>query len=301
MSQPILVVMAAGMGSRYGGLKQIDPLGPNGQVILDYSIYDARRAGFGKVVFIIKPELQDTFEEVVGQKIRAVMEVAYAFQTTENLPDGLVCPQGRTKPLGTAHAVWCAAQAVGDAPFAVINADDFYGADAFRAIYDFLAQPHAAIDHYCMVGYAVENTLTENGTVSRGVCTVNDEGHLCHIVERTKIATQGEKIIFTDGEGGEIAYDTPVSMNLWGFPAQFMGQLTDCLHDFFATKLQTDPMKAECYLPTAVSQQMEAEVAHVTVLSTEARWFGVTYQEDKPTVQQTLLDLTAAGIYPAQF
>ncbi len=298
--QPVLVVMAAGLGSRYGGLKQIDPLGPSGQVILDYSIFDAHRAGFRKVIFIIKPELQDTFEEVIGTRTRKRMAVQYAYQTTALLPQGLTCPEGRTKPLGTAHAVWCAMEAVAGAPFAVINADDFYGAHAFAAIYDFLCDDQQG--SYCMVGYPVENTLTEHGTVSRGVCTVDNTHHLTDICERTKISRQADgTIVFTDAEGGSIPQGTPVSMNLWGFSDSFADQLTAELHAFFAGKLQTDLMKAECYLPTAVESQIRANKAQVSVLHTDAHWFGVTYQEDKPLVQQILLDLTEQGFYPTDF
>ena len=196
MANPVLVIMAAGMGSRYGGLKQIDPIGPNGQILLDYSIYDAHRAGFDRVVFIIRPELHEAFEDAIGKKARRFMQVDYAYQTLDNLPDGLTAPEGREKPLGTAHAVWCAKELTAGCPIAVINADDFYGADAFRKMYDYLS---AAQDddkfRYCMVGYQVENTLTENGTVSRGVCTADENGLLAHIIERTAIHRDADGII----------------------------------------------------------------------------------------------------------
>ncbi|MBR3866949.1 MAG: nucleotidyltransferase [Butyricicoccus sp.] len=299
--QPVLVVMAAGMGSRYGGLKQIDPLGPNGQIILDYSLFDARRAGFERVVFIIKPELEEAFEQAIGRKARAFMQVDYAYQTLETLPADLTAPEGRIKPLGTGHAVWCAAPLI-DAPFAVINADDFYGADAFAQIFDFLSR--TADDEkyrYCMVGYPVENTLTENGTGSRGVCTADADGYLADIVERTKISRDADGVIrFTDGEGGEIAEGTPVSMNLWGFTPSFMAELDGMLHEFFGNKLQTDLMKAEFYLPSAVDALIRAGRATAKVLTTSARWFGVTYQEDKPTVQGALRRMTEDGIYPSE-
>ena len=299
-NRPVLVVMAAGMGSRYGGLKQIDPLGPNGQIILDYSLFDARRAGFERVVFIIKPELEEAFEQAIGRKARRFMRVDYAYQTLDRLPAGLTAPEGRVKPLGTGHAVWCAAGQV-DAPFAVINADDFYGADAFAQMFGFLSQ--TADDEkyrYCMVGYPVENTLTENGTVSRGVCTTDAEGFLSDIVERTKIAREADGVIrFTDGAGGPIAEGTPVSMNLWGFTPSFLRELDGMLADFFAGKLQDDPMKAEFYLPSAVDVLIVAGKATARVLTTSARWFGVTYQEDKPTVQAALRHMTETGDYPA--
>lgn len=300
MNQPILVIMAAGMGSRYGGLKQIDPLGPHGQIILDYSIYDAYRAGFRRVVFIIKPELEEAFEKAIGHKARRFMQVDYVYQTLSALPSDLSVPEGREKPLGTGHAIYCVKNTV-DAPFAVINADDFYGADAFTKIYNFLA--HTTDDdkyRYCMVGYAVENTLTENGTVSRGVCTADADGFLSDIVERTKIARDSDGVIrFTDGEGGEIPLGTPVSMNLWGFTPSFLRELDTQLHDFFASKLHSDPMKAEFYLPAAVDTLITKGKATAKVLTTQSKWFGVTYQADKPNVQRTLCAMTEAGEYPA--
>ena len=195
MANPVLVIMAAGMGSRYGGLKQIDPIGPNGQILLDYSIYDAHRAGFDRVVFIIRPELHEAFEDAIGKKARRFMQVDYAYQTLDNLPDGLTAPEGREKPLGTAHAVWCAKELTAGCPIAVINADDFYGADAFRKMYDYLASAQDDDKfRYCMVGYQVENTLTENGTVSRGVCTADENGLLAHIIERTAIHRDDQTI-----------------------------------------------------------------------------------------------------------
>ncbi len=300
MNQPILVIMAAGMGSRYGGLKQIDPLGPNGQIILDYSIYDAYRAGFRRAVFIIKPELEEAFEQAIGQKARRFMQVDYVYQTLSALPQDLTAPEGREKPLGTGHAIYCVKDVV-DAPFAVINADDFYGADAFAKMYDFLA--HTEDDdkyRYCMVGYAVENTLTENGTVSRGVCTADADGFLSDIVERTKIAREADGVIrFTDGAGGEIAAGTPVSMNLWGFTPSFLKELDAQLHDFFRERLPQDPMKAEFYLPSAVDTLITEGKATAKVLTTSAKWFGVTYQADKPNVQETLRRMTESGSYPA--
>lgn len=298
---PALVVMAAGMGSRYGGLKQIDPLGPNGQIILDYSIYDAYRAGFSRVVFIIKPELKDAFENAIGAKARKYMQVDYAFQTLDNLPDDLSAPAGREKPLGTGHAVWCAGDLL-DVPFAVINADDFYGADAFQKMYDFLSQTEDDDKYrYCMVGYKVENTLTDNGTVSRGVCTADENGYLASIIERTAIARAADgKIHFSENgaDAGVIADGTPVSMNLWGFTPSFMRELTAQLRDFFAEKLPQNPEKGEFYLPAAVDTLIQRGKATAKLLTTDARWFGVTYREDKPTVQAALKDLTDAGAYP---
>ena len=238
MANPVLVIMAAGMGSRYGGLKQIDPIGPNGQILLDYSIYDAHRAGFDRVVFIIRPELHEAFEDAIGKKARRFMQVDYAYQTLDNLPDGLTAPEGREKPLGTAHAVWCAKELTAGCPIAVINADDFYGADAFRKMYDYLASAQDDDKfRYCMVGYQVENTLTENGTVSRGVCTADENGLLAHIIERTAIHRDADGVIRYDADGdapaGEIAPGTPVSLNLWGFTPSFLPSLDDGLRRVF--------------------------------------------------------------------
>lgn len=304
MEKPILVVMAAGMGSRYGGLKQIDPVGPQGQIILDYSIYDAHRAGFARVVFIIRPELEQAFEAAIGRKARRLMQVDYAYQTLDRLPAGLTAPGGRQKPLGTAHAVWCAGDLAAGAPIAVINADDFYGADAFRKVYDYLCTAEDDDRYrYCMVGYRVENTLTENGTVSRGVCTVDENGCLTGIVERTAIsrAADGRIVYAADGDApaGEIAAGTPVSMNLWGFTPSFLPALTDGLRRFFAETLPHNPLKGEYYLPFAVDDLIGAGRASARVLPTDARWFGVTYREDKPVVCAAIAGMTAQGAYPA--
>lgn len=303
MQKPVLVIMAAGMGSRYGGLKQIDPVGSGGQIILDYSIYDAHRVGFERVVFIIRPELHEAFERAIGQKARRFMQVEYAYQTLDRLPAGLAAPAGREKPLGTAHAVWCAKELAGGCPIAVINADDFYGADAFRQIYAYLSS--AADDEkyrYCMVGYRVENTLTENGTVSRGVCTADGDGFLTSIVERTAIAraADGAIVYAADGDApaGAIPEGTPVSMNLWGFTPSFLPALDQGLRRFFAEKLPLNPMKGEYYLPFAVDELIEAGRASAKVLTTDARWFGVTYREDKPVVSAAIADMTRRGEYP---
>ena len=269
MNKPVLVIMAAGMGSRYGGLKPIAPIGPNGQIILDYSVYDAHRAGFERVVFIIRPELHEAFEQAIGAKARRFMQVDYAYQTLDRLPEGLKAPEGREKPLGTAHAVWCAKELTEGCPIAVINADDFYGADAFRKMYDYLSQ--AEDDdrfRYCMVGYQVENTLTENGTVSR------------------------------DAPAGEIAPGTPVSLNLWGFTPSFLPSLDEGLRTFFAEKLPENPMKGEYYLPFAVDALIKAGKATAKVLKTSARWYGVTYREDKPVITAAVSQMTADGEYP---
>ena len=297
---PALVVMAAGMGSRYGGLKQIDPLGPNGQIILDYSVYDAYKAGFSKVIFIIKPELEKAFEDAIGKKARKYMDVEYAFQTLENLPDGLKAPEGRVKPLGTGHAVYCAANLL-NVPFAVINADDFYGADAFKCMAEFLSTAKDDDKYrYCMVGYKVENTLTENGTVSRGVCSKDENGFLSSIIERTAIKRDDDGVIrfSQDDESGIIEEGTPVSMNMWGFTPSFAKELKHMLFDFFQNTLPKKPEKAEFYLPYAVDTLIHEGKATAKLLTTDSKWFGVTYREDKPSVMKSLSDMTNAGIYP---
>lgn len=299
MSQPVLVVMAAGMGSRYGGLKQIEPVGPQGQIILDYSIFDAYRAGFRKVVFIIRKELEQAFEETVGKRAHALMDVQYVYQTTDNVPKGLVVPSDRQKPLGTAHAVWCAKPAV-DGAFAVINADDFYGADAFAKIYDYLKD--AKDDEkmrYCMVGYNIEKTLSESGTVSRGVCTADENSMLSSIEEKMKIARCEDGII-RDGET-VINDGTIVSMNLWGFTNSFFDELTSELIDFITNKLAENPLKGECYLPFVVGDLIEKGHATAKVLETKASWFGVTYKEDKSLVVEAIASMTQKGEYPAEF
>ncbi len=298
MQKPILVIMAAGLGSRYGGLKQLDPVGPENQAILEYSVYDAKRAGFEKAVFIIRPELEGPFEEVIGSRVRKYVSVEYAYQTTDNLPEGLKAPEKRTKPLGTAHAVWCAGKHTEGCPIAVINADDFYGADAFQKIYDYLSIARDGEKYeYCMVGYKVENTLTDNGTVARGECSTDENGFLKSIIERTSISRRPDSRIMYDGEG-EIKEGSLVSMNLWGFTPSFLPLLDEGLKGFFDMKLKTDPMKAEYFLPSAVDALIKAGRANVKVLSTDARWFGVTYKEDKPFVRDAILELTEKGIYP---
>lgn len=305
MNTPVLVVMAAGMGSRYGGLKQIDPVGPTGQIILDYSVYDAYRAGFRRVVFIIKPELREAFESTIGKRASRHMQVDYVYQTFDRLPEGLTAPEGRKKPLGTGHAVYCVREVV-DAPFAVINADDFYGADAYRKVFDHLSRLDGEdpVHRCCMAGYRVENTLTENGTVARGVCAVDDAGMLTSIVERTKIFRGADGVIRyeADGDdpGGVIPEGTPVSMNIWGFPRGYLDELEGMLREFFDGSLKQNPEKAEIYLPNTVDELTRSGRATAQVLHTDARWFGVTYREDKPTVMEAIEKMTGEGLYPRE-
>lgn len=299
MANPVLVVMAAGMGSRYGGLKQIDPVGPNGQIIMHYSIYDAWKAGFRRVVFIIKEELLDAFRERIGNAAEKLMQVDYVFQSPDKLPEGCTMPEGRTKPLGTGHAIYCVRGVVSE-PFAVINADDFYGAQAFQCLYDYLKDAQDDDKYrYCMVGYRVENTLTENGTVSRGICEADENGYLADIVERTAISRDANGVI-SDPEAGEIAEGTLVSMNMWGFTPSFLDELEIGLHTFMTDELPKNPAKGEYYLPFAVDHLIQNGQATAKVLQTSAQWYGVTYKEDKPVVVDALRRMTEAGLYPAE-
>lgn len=299
MANPVLVVMAAGMGSRYGGLKQIDPVGPNGQIIMHYSIYDAWKAGFRRVVFIIKEELLDAFRERIGNAAEKLMQVDYVFQSPDKLPEGCTMPEGRTKPLGTGHAIYCVRGVVNE-PFAVINADDFYGAQAFQCLYDYLKNAQDDDKYrYCMVGYRVENTLTENGTVSRGICEADENGYLADIVERTAISRDANGVI-SDPEAGEIAEGTLVSMNMWGFTPSFLDELETGLRTFMTDELPKNPAKGEYYLPFAVDHLIQNGQATAKVLQTSAQWYGVTYKEDKPVVVDALRRMTEAGLYPAE-
>lgn len=299
MSEPILVIMAAGMGSRYGGLKQIDPVGSHGELIIDFSIYDALRAGFKKVVFIIKKADESDFKQAIGDRIAKVIDVAYAYQELDNLPNGYKIPEGRIKPWGTAHAILCAKDVV-DAPFAVINADDYYGPSAFKAIYDFLksSTPEEAY-HYAMVGYTLSNTLTDHGHVARGVCTAID-GKLHSITERTHIAKHEGQAQFLEGDTWTpIDEQSIVSMNLWGFTPSLFEEIEKGLASFLDTSLETNPLKCEYFLPTVVDTLIHSGRATATVLHSTDRWYGVTYKEDKPVVVEAIKSLQAEGIYPA--
>lgn len=298
MGNPTLVVMAAGMGSRYGGLKQIDPVSKNGNIIMDYSIFDAHKAGFRDVVFIIKEELQDIFEEVVGEKTRKFMNVKYAFQSTKKYGNGRVLPE-RTKPLGTGHAILCIKD-VCDTPFVAINADDYYGPEAFKLIYDFLSEKKDASYEYAMVGYNVENTLTENGYVSRGVCATDEQSNLTDIVERLEVGFIGGEPAYTEDKGEthvKLPFKTPVSMNMWGFTSEFLDEVEAEFEKFLDVKLPTNEMKAEFLLPEVVDNLIKKEKASVKVLKTDDKWYGVTYKEDKPVIEQAILEKTEQGFY----
>jgi len=298
MIKPTLIIMAAGMGSRYGGLKQIDPVGPSLEKIVDYSVYDAIKAGFGRIVFVIKEEMQELFKEQVGNQIAAAIPVDYVYQRLEELPEGLSPAAGRIKPWGTAHAVYCCREIIHE-PFAVINADDFYGEDAYARIAGFLRESGGgAIQHACMVGYNIENTLTDHGSVTRGVCVISDEGYLQGIAERTQIERKNGEILDTDDDGvAVIAPGTVVSMNFWGFTPSVMLELETYLKRFFI-KNQGNLKSAEFYLPVFVNELVEDGKSEVKVLETSAKWFGVTYREDKAAVQKAIRDLVKAGKYP---
>ena len=286
MKEPILVVMAAGMGSRYGGLKQIDPVGEYGEIIIDFSLYDAVKAGFKRAVFIIKEEMEKDFKEIIGDRISKIMEVHYAYQRNDDLPIGYQMPKGRIKPWGTGHAVLCCREFI-DAPFAVINADDFYGQEAFSKIYRFLCETEDSDQYdYAMVGYVLENTLTENGHVARGVCETEDR-YLKNIVERTHIERRGDSAEFTE-DGGEtwtaIPRKSTVSMNLWGFTPSMIEELKKRFPAFLDSVLAEDPLKGEYFLPTVVNELLMEQKVTVRVLHSQDKWYGVTYRKAKPGV-----------------
>lgn len=302
VSDPVLVIMAAGMGSRYGGLKQIDPVGACGEKIIDYSLFDARRAGFKKAVFIIKEELLPDFQEAVFAKASQYMEIQWVFQKLEDIPEGFAVPEGRVKPWGTGHAALTAARVLGDAPYAVINADDFYGREAFAKMYAFLqqAQDGAKLD-FAMVGFYLQNTVTENGYVSRGVCQVED-GKLQGITERTHIEQREDGIAYTEDEGETwtpLAPHTVVSMNMWGFTPGFTPALERDFRRFFQEDVPGNPLKAEFFLPFVVNDLLAQDKAQVTVLSSEDKWYGVTYHQDKERVVSAIQTMTQEGKYPA--
>ena len=301
MNKPVLVVMAAGMGSRYGGMKQIDPVGPNGQAIVDYSLYDARRAGFETVIFVIKHEIEDAFKSAIGDRVAEKMNVKYAFQQLDELPAGVAIPEGRVKPWGTCHAVLAAKDLI-DGPFAVINADDYYGPEAFKVIYDYLSiHQDGQVYDYCMVSYLLKNTVSENGSVSRGVCVANPDGTLHSVTERTGIETYegGIRCASLTGEGtDDLPVDASVSMNLWGFGKSFLDEAERRFAGWLAENLPKNPLKCEYFLPLVVSELIDEGKAAVKILHSTDKWYGVTYREDKPTVVAAITEKTESGLYP---
>ena len=301
MKKPVLVIMAAGVGSRYGGLKQIDPVDEQGHIIMDFSIYDAVKAGFKKVVFIIKKENAADFKTTIGDRISKHVEVAYACQELANVPEGFEIPGDRVKPWGTGHAVLSASREI-DGPFAVINADDFYGSNAFAMIYKYLTtHEDNGKYHYTMVGYRLENTLTENGYVARGVCKTDSSGYLTGIQERTRIEKHDGGVAYTEDGGNtwvSLPADTPVSMNMWGFTESFMIELRRRFPKFLKEEVTKNPLEAEYFLPVAVEALLSEGAALVQVLKTSDRWYGVTYKEDKPVVVAAVEKMKAEGLYP---
>lgn len=298
VTETTLVIMAAGMGSRFGGIKQLEPVGPNGEIIMDYSIYDALEAGFNKIVFIIRKDLEKDFREVIGNRIEKIAKVEYVFQELDDIPNGFTRPSERTKPWGTGQAVLCCKQAVKE-PFAVINADDYYGKEAFRIIYNYLNNPSYDSNQYCMAGFILGNTLSENGAVTRGVCKVNEEGMLVDVVETSGIVPAGDHAEAKDSDGNNISIDLDgvVSMNMWGFKPGLFDFLEKGFVEFLGG-LQKDDIKKEYLLPTVVGDLVKDGKVQVSVLKSNDRWFGVTYKEDKEVVVNSIKALIEKGEYP---
>lgn len=304
MNKPALVILAAGMGSRYGGLKQMDPMDPQGHAIIDYSIYDAKRAGFGKIVFIIKKEIEKDFKETIGKRVPEGLEVCYAYQEVNALPEGYSLPEGRVKPWGTAHAVLCAKPFIQE-PFAVINADDYYGVHGFQIMADFLTS-HEEQDPapFAMVGYHLGNTVTDNGYVSRGICEVDDNHQLISITERTHIEKREDHAEFTEDDGATwtpLPFDQLVSMNFFGFQPMIMDELETGFPAFLDQALAENPLKGEYFIPSVASDLLGKGKATMEVLVSKDQWYGVTYPEDKENVMNALQSLKDQGVYPQNF
>jgi NDP-sugar pyrophosphorylase family protein len=295
--KPTLLILAAGMGSRYGGLKQLDQMGPHGETILEYSVYDAIQAGFGKVVFVIRQDIDAAFRTALGDKFARHIEVDYVHQELDKLPTGHTVPEGRSKPWGTGHAVLMAAETIKE-PFLMINADDFYGREAYEAAASFLSEANVTAGTWCLVGYQVKHTLSDFGTVSRGTCQADANGMLTHIVERTKIGKENSQIMdFASDPKEPIDPDAPVSMNMMGFTPTVFDTCGEYFREFLDAR-GNEP-KSEFYIPEVMGRAINENRASVKLLTSEARWFGVTYQEDKPIVQRNLARLTEAGTYPS--
>ncbi len=296
--KPTLFVLAAGMGSRYGGLKQLDGLGPNGETIMDYSIFDAIRGGFGKIVFVIRKDFEKDFREKILSKYENHIPVELVFQAIDDLPAGFTCPEGRTKPWGTNHAVLMGKDVIKE-PFAVINADDFYGRDSFAVLGKALSEMEGKKNDYCMVGYRVGNTLSESGTVARGVCETDANGYLTTVVERTEVMRVDGKVSYKEnGEWVAIGDNTPVSMNMWGFTPDYFKYSEDFFIEFL--KENKENLKAEYFIPLMVNKLINDGTAKVKVLDTTAKWFGVTYADDRQGVVDKIQALVDAGEYPAK-
>ncbi len=303
MKMPILVVMAAGMGSRYGGLKQIDPVGSHGEAILDYSLFDAYEAGFETAVIIIKKAIEKDFMDTVGERLqKCPMEIHYAFQELDKVPEGFVIPAERVKPWGTSHAVLCAKDMIADAPFAVINSDDYYGKSAYKVMYDYLCQAHDGEKYdFCMVGYQLGNTVTDNGSVARGICATDENGYLTEIMERTRIEKYDGGIHFTEDDGAtwiDVPANVNVSMNMWGYTTAFLKEIEARFPRFLSVDVAKNPAKAEFFLPMTVRELIQENKASVKVLESADKWYGVTYAADKPMVVEALKNFAAEGKYP---
>lgn len=300
MDKPVLVILAAGMGSRYGGLKQMDPVDEEGHKIIDFSIYDAWKAGFEKVVFIIKHEIEEDFKRMVGEPISEHMQVEYVYQELDKVPNTFEIPDGRVKPWGTTHALNCCKDVI-NGPFMVINADDYYGKNGYKVMYDFLTSTEDASSEYAMVAYELGKTLTEKGSVTRGVCKTSPDGFLEDIVEQKTLIKTEDGAAFSEDDGATfkpIDVKTPVSMNMWGFKKSIFGEFDIALNNFFINKVKDNPLKAECLIPTEVDVLIKNNKATVKVLNSSDQWFGVTYQEDKPYVVASIKALKDAGEYP---
>ncbi len=299
MEKPVLLIMAAGLGSRFKGQKQVTPVDDAGHLIIDFTIFDAHRAGFDTVIFVIKEDMREAFHAAIGRRIERDMTVKYVYQRMEDIPEGIMIPEGRVKPWGTAHATLSARHEI-KGPFAVVNADDFYGREAFQTIYDFLSASDGETGH-AMVGYRIENTLTENGTVSRGVCAVNDQNCLTDIVERVTIASRPGGAAFTEDDWKSETFipdGTQVSMNMWGFGLQMMREIEMRFKPFMLENLPKNPLKCEYFLPYVPGQMIKEEGTKIFVLPSRDRWYGVTYPDDLPIVKTAVARMKAEGVYP---
>ncbi|MBI9013246.1 MAG: nucleotidyltransferase [Clostridiales bacterium] len=300
MKEPILVVMAAGIGSRYGGLKQTDPVGLHGELIIDYSVHDAIKAGFTKVIFIINRKIENEFKEVIGTRLKEFIDVEYAYQELTDLPREILIPENREKPWGTAHAIYSTRHLI-NAPFAVINADDYYGIDAFQKMYNFLSSNTLKEYDYSMVGYRLKNTVTEHGYVSRGVCNVDENNMLVDIIERVHIEQKNDEIIYLENEHWyKLEESTIVSMNMWGFTGTILHEIDKLLPTYLKTAVRENPLKCEFFLPYVVDQVIKNNIGTVKVLHTNEKWYGVTYSEDKKKVMDAISSMIDSGKYPSK-
>jgi NDP-sugar pyrophosphorylase family protein len=298
MKKPVLVVLAAGIGSRYGGLKQMDPVGRHGEAIIEFSVFDAIEAGFEEVIFIINHKIEEDFKEIIGKRMEPFIRLQYAFQELEDIPESIKIPKDRVKPFGTAHAVYAARHLI-KGPFAIINADDYYGKEAYIKLFDFLSDTTKDGTDYAMVGYLLKNTVTENGYVSRGICSLDTDENLENVVERIHIEKRAKDIAYLEEEvWTSLDGETIVSMNMWGLKPSFLEEVEGTIVDFLTKALKMNPLKSEFYLPYVVDQMVQKDTANVKVLKTDEKWYGVTYQEDKATVVEAINQMIDQGKYP---